>query len=156
MISSSSCNLDLPRYMGKWYEQAHLPTFFQKDCISSTAEYSIKEDGNVKVINTCFKANGSLKEIVGKAKVNTKDPSGRSLIVSFNWVTEIVNFFNGVNYYVYFVDDLYKYAIVGTLKKDMLWILTRDETIDTETLQKLLDIAKQNDFNLSTLIYDIR
>ena len=116
----------------------------------------MKEDGNVKVLNTCFKSDGSIKDIIGKAKLDPKDPSGRSLLVSFNWVTDIVNFFKGVNYYVYFVDDSYKYAVVGTPKKDMLWILTRDEIVDSETLQRLLDIARQNGFNLSTLVYDMR
>lgn len=151
-----ACKLDLPRYLGKWYEQARLPTFFQKDCNSSTAEYSLKDDGKLQVLNTCIKADGSVKYIVGKAKVDPKDPSGRSLLVSFNWITDIVNFFKGVNYYVYFVDDSYTYAIVGTPKKDMLWILTRDKTVDPVTLQKLLEIAKQSGFDLSTLIYDIR
>nr|BFD31545.1 hypothetical protein GTC16762_11630 [Pigmentibacter ruber] len=155
-LMSSGCNLDLQRYLGKWFEQARLPTFFQKDCNSSTAEYSKNEDGSIKVLNTCIKSDGSIKDIVGKAKVDHKDPSGRSLLVSFNWVTDIVNFFKGVNYYVYFIDDAYKYAVVGTPKKDMLWILTRDERIEPETLKKLLEIAEKNGFNLDNLIYDIR
>ena len=47
--------VELPRYMGKWHEVARLPMFFQRGCVESTAEYSIKDDGAVSVINRCLK-----------------------------------------------------------------------------------------------------
>ena len=88
----SEFNFELSKYLGLWYEQAHLPTFFQKNCDSSTALYSLNDDGTVKVLNTCNKLDGSFNDIVGKATIDPKDSSGRSLIVSFNFITDIVCF----------------------------------------------------------------
>lgn len=152
----SEFDFELSKYLGLWYEQAHLPTFFQKNCDSSTASYSLNDDNSVKVLNICSKLDGTFTNIVGKATVDPKDSSGRSLIISFNFITDIVNLFKGVNYYVYSIDESYNYAIVGTPKKDMLWILTREKNINKETLESLLDSAKNLGFNTSEIIYDKR
>jgi len=152
----SEFNFELTKYMGLWYEQARLPTSFQKKCDSSSAHYSLNNDGSVKVLNTCFRIDGSSNNIVGKAKQDSKDLNGRSLIVSFNFFTDIINFFNGVNYYIYFIDDSYLYAIVGPPKKDMLWILTREKIINPKTLENLIQEAKNLGFDTSNIIYDKR
>ena len=154
--NTSTFNFELNKYLGLWYEQAHLPTFFQKGCDSSTAQYSLNENGTVKVLNTCYKLDGSSNDIVGKAKVDLNDTSGRGLIVSFNIITDIINFFKGVNYYIYYIDESYNYAIVGTPKKDMLWILTRDKSISSEKLEELIYLSQKNGFNISKIIYDKR
>jgi apolipoprotein D and lipocalin family protein len=38
--------LDVPRYMGTWYEIAKFPAWFQKKCVADTrAEYRLQPDG---------------------------------------------------------------------------------------------------------------
>ena len=51
-------HVDLKRYQGTWYEQARLPMFFQRNCVQSEAQYSLKPDGNVAVLNRCLTAEG--------------------------------------------------------------------------------------------------
>src|SRR3569833_1295626 len=63
--------VDLEQYLGKWYEIARIPHSFEKDCFCSTAEYSLNEDGSVKVLNSCIK-NGNLEIVEGTATVIDK------------------------------------------------------------------------------------
>ena len=61
--------LDVPRYMGTWYEIARYPNWFQKKCVGDTrADYSLQADGRVQVINRCREASGELSEAVGMAR----------------------------------------------------------------------------------------
>ena len=63
--------VDLNRYLGMWYEIASYPSWFQKGCTGSTAEYSLLSDGKIQVINRCHKDSleGPLKVSKGKAEV---------------------------------------------------------------------------------------
>lgn len=62
-------SLDVPRYMGTWYEIARYPNSFQRKCVSaSTADYSLMADGRVRVVNRCRLADGSLNEAVAVAR----------------------------------------------------------------------------------------
>ncbi len=155
-IKTSEFKFDIKKYVGIWYEQARLPTSFQKNCNSSEAQYTLNNDATIKVLNTCIRIDGSINDIIGKAKVDPNDPRGRSLIVSFNFITDIINFFRGVNYSIYYIDNYYNYAIVGTPQKDMLWILTREKKIHSKILEKLLYLAKESGFDTSTVIFDKR
>lgn len=154
--SNQEFEFHLENYLGRWYEQARLPTFFQKNCASSFAEYTLNTDSTIKVYNMCYKFDGSTEDITGKAKIYPKDPSGRSLIVSFNFINDIINFFAGVNYYIYYVDEAYQYAIIGSPKKDTMWILTRNEKIDENVLKTLVTKSEQIGFDVSKIIYDTR
>src|SRR4051812_16988190 len=61
--------LDINRYLGKWYEIASIPHRFQKGCVASTATYSLRTDGNINVFNECRKNSltGKLSSVNGKA-----------------------------------------------------------------------------------------
>ena len=63
--------VELERYLGKWYEIAHLPAKFQEGCDHTTATYSLLNDGSISVLNECTK-NGKYKKAKGKAKVVDK------------------------------------------------------------------------------------
>ena len=77
-------SVELPRYMGSWYEIAMLPNRFQASCASDTvATYRMKDDG-VEVINRCRHADGSVDSIQGRAKV-VPGSAGSRLRVSFFW-----------------------------------------------------------------------
>lgn len=64
-----------------------------------------------------------------------------------------MNLFNKTNYEIIFIDTKYKVAIVGSPNKKYLWILAR-EKLDEKTLQELLKIAKERNFDISDLIFD--
>lgn len=61
--------LDVPRYMGTWYEIARYPNWFQKKCVGdSRADYRLLESGQVRVVNRCREADGKVAEAVGLAR----------------------------------------------------------------------------------------
>ena len=78
--------VDLERYLGKWYEIASYPAWFQKGCTGSTAEYSLLPDGKIQVVNRCRKdsLDGPLKESKGKAEV-ADTATNAKLKVWFFW-----------------------------------------------------------------------
>ena len=62
-------SLDVPRYLGTWYEIAKFPNWFQKKCVSSTqATYSLRSDGNLKVLNSCKTVDGEISQAEGTAR----------------------------------------------------------------------------------------
>ena len=62
-------SLDIPRYMGTWFEIAKYPNRFQKNCVADTAaEYRLQTGGAVQIINRCRKVNGELDEAAGEAR----------------------------------------------------------------------------------------
>jgi apolipoprotein D and lipocalin family protein len=77
--------------MGKWYEIARYPNWFQKNFVSdSSAEYSMRPDGRVQVVNRCRLANGDIKEAIGIARQIGGSTSAK-LKASFvpSWLTFI-------------------------------------------------------------------
>jgi apolipoprotein D and lipocalin family protein len=112
-------HVDLDKYLGKWYEIARYPNRFQKDCVASTAVYSIREDGRIRVLNECRKESleGPLKRAEGKAWV-VDDSTRAKLKVQFFWP------FRG-DYWIIDLGDDYEYAVVGHPKRKYLWILSR-------------------------------
>ncbi|MDX2452581.1 lipocalin family protein [Desulfosarcina sp.] len=116
--------VDLNRYLGKWYEIASYPAWFQRGCTGSTADYSLLPDGRIRVVNRCFKnsLDGPLKVSKGKAEVVDTATHAR-LKVWFFWP------FKG-DYWIIDLDDDYQWAVVGVPSRKYLWILSRTPTLD--------------------------
>lgn len=116
--------VDLNRYLGKWYEIASYPAWFQKECTGSTAEYRLMPDGKIQVINRCRKGSldGPLKEAEGKAEV-VDTVSNAKLKVWFFWP------FKG-NYWIIDLDDNYQWVVVGEPSRKYLWVLSRTPKMD--------------------------
>ena len=138
-------SVDLRRYLGKWYEIASYPAWFQKGCTASTAEYTMLSDGKIRVINRCHKdrLDGPLKESVGKAEVSD-DQTHAKLKVWFLWP------FKG-NYWIIDLDDDYRWAVVGEPKRKYLWILSRTPTIDKTLYQNILSRLPAKGYDPSKL-----
>ena len=131
--------VDIHRYLGLWYEIARIDHSFQKDCVASTAEYSLRSDGDIRVVNKCRKKDtqGDLSVAEGKAWVIDKDTNAW-LKVQFFWP------FRG-DYVIIDLDERdYRYAVVGHPSRDYLWILSRSSEMDKERFQEIMiRIAKQ-------------
>jgi apolipoprotein D and lipocalin family protein len=131
--------VDINRYLGLWYEIARIDHSFQKGCVASTAEYSLRDDGYVKVVNKCRKGNleGEVSSIEGKAWVTDKD-SNAWLKVQFFWP------FRG-DYVIIDLDEVeYRYAVVGHPSRNYLWILSRKPQMDEGIYEKVMRaIVKQ-------------
>jgi apolipoprotein D and lipocalin family protein len=136
-------HVDLKRYLGKWYEIAHLPARFQEGCTNTTATYTLSEDGSISVLNECRK-NGKVKQARGKAKVVDKN-SGAKLKVTFFWP------FYG-DYWIIDLGENYDYAVVGTPNRKYLWILSRTPQMDDNLFSQLIESAKLKGFDVNNLI----
>jgi apolipoprotein D and lipocalin family protein len=139
-------HVDLSRYVGTWYEIVKLPAWFEKDCFGVTATYSVRDDGDIKVVNRCHKKalDGVIKEAVGKAWVVDKI-SNAKLRVRFFWP------FAG-DYWIIDLDDKnYQYAVVGDPGRNYFWVLSRTPKMNELLLNELLERAKNQGYNLEKL-----
>ena len=133
--------VDLSRYLGKWYEIASYPAWFQKGCTGSTAEYSLRPDSKIQVVNRCHKGSldGPLKESTGKAEV-VDTATNAKLKVWFFWP------FKG-NYWIIDLNPDYQWAVVGEPSRKYLWILSRKPTMDEAVYQSILGRLPQKGYD---------
>lgn len=139
--------VDLNRYLGQWYEIARYPNRFQKNCLESRARYSLREDGDIEVINSCRDGkNGREREVKGRAWVVDKASNAR-LKVSFFWP------FRG-DYWILDLGPDYEYAVVGTPDRKYLWILGRAPVMADELYAALLRRVAEQGFDPAMLVRD--
>jgi apolipoprotein D and lipocalin family protein len=137
----------LDRYLGTWYEIARLDHSFERGLSRVTAEYSLREDGGVRVVNRGYsEKEREWKEAEGKAHFVDRADQGH-LKVSF------FGPFYG-SYIVFELDrDSYQYALVSGPDKSYLWILARRPEMDEELKQRLVAKAAARGFDTSGLIW---
>ena len=131
----------LEKYLGKWYEIARIDNRFEKNLINATAEYSLNEDGSIKVVNKGY----------DKIKNKEKTAEGKAKIID-NGLLKVyfIPFFGG-DYNVLYVDNDYQYAAVGGGTENYLWILSREQTMENDVYKKLVDIAQKRGYNTELL-----
>ncbi len=139
-------NFDKAKYLGKWYEIARLDFVFEKGLDNTTAEYSLKDNGMIRVDNKGYNAKkDKWSESIGKAKfVGAENVA--MLKVSF-----FGPFYAGYN--VIAIDENYKYALVAGDSLKYLWILSREKTIPENIKNDYLKKAKEIGYNTSDLIW---
>lgn len=132
--------VDLGRYLGKWYEIARYPNRFQKHCVGdTTATYSLREDGKINVLNTCRKPDGSVDDAKGTARVIDKQTNAK-LKVTFFWP------FTG-DYWIIGLDPDYRWAVVGEPSRKYLWILAREPHMSDADYDKALQVVREKGFD---------
>ncbi len=134
-------NFDESKYLGKWYEIARIDYFFEKNIINPTAEHSLNEDGTIKVVNKGYNTKKE-KEVTA---------NGHAVIKGKGKLKVYFNPFFGADYNVLYVDDDYKYALVGGGKPKYLWILSREKNMSDEIYDKLVQIAKEKGYETEKL-----
>lgn len=139
---------ELNRYLGTWYEIARLDHSFERGLQDIRAEYSLRADGGVKVINSGYDADESQRrEAEGKAYFVDRPNIGRLKVSFFG------PFYGGYN--IIALDKTgYRYTMIAGPNRDYLWILARTPTLDEPTLQQLISQAKALDFATDQLIFD--
>jgi apolipoprotein D and lipocalin family protein len=140
---ASQANFDPTRYLGTWYEVARFPVVFEAGCVGVTAEYGLIDDDTISVLNTCRNADGSVKstilgsaDIVGPGRLKVQFPS--------------VPFVRS-DYWVLWVDEGYRTAVVGAPNGRSGWILNRDPQISPDRLAAAREILSFNGYDLSRL-----
>ena len=142
-------SVDLSRYAGQWYEIGRLPNRFQKKCADSvTATYTLRSDGDIKVVNRCRKPSGEFTTATGNAKIVDKQTNAK-LKVTFFWP------FYG-KYWILDLGPNYEYAVVGEPGRDYLWILSRTPTMDEGLYQKLVAKMRARGFDTTRMIRTVQ
>lgn len=140
-------SFDLSRYLGRWYEIARLDHSFERGMDAVTAEYSMREDGGVKVVNRGYlTAQSEWKEAIGKAYF-VKDPKTGFLKVSF------FGPFYG-SYVIFELDtENYQYSFVSGPDTSYLWLLARTPEVEPAVLERFIARSRELGFDTDALIY---
>lgn len=137
------CDLDLDKYLGKWYEIAKFETKHQMDLDNVTATYSLKDNGKIKVHNVGYK-NGRKRAIKGSAWLQDKECTG-SLYVRFFWPFKS-------DYQVIHLPSDYRFAVVMGKEKDSLWILSRSPKMKRTDYKAIVKKLKEQGFQVNKLM----
>lgn len=131
------------RYLGLWYEVARYPVPFEAGCVGVTAEYGLRDDGLLSVLNICRNADRTEKsrisgtaEIVGPGRLKVRFPSVP---------------FVAADYWVLWTDEDYQTAVVGAPNGRSGWILNRTPTIREDRLNAARDVLEFNGYDLGRL-----
>lgn len=147
-------NFELKRYLGTWYEIARLPMKHQpEDSTDISAQYSLQDDGKIRVQNRCLDAHGELDASIGEATV--VDASQGKLEVSFlpeglRWIP-----FTKGDYWVLKIDADYRTALVGEPYQKYLWLLHRDVHLNDDVKAEYLAYAQSLGYQLDDLIHTV-
>jgi apolipoprotein D and lipocalin family protein len=144
-------SLDVPRYLGTWYEIAKFPNWFQKKCISNTkAVYTAKPDGNLRVLNSCKTASGETSEAEGLARqIGAKDSPKLEVRFAPEWLSFLPMVWG--DYWVIDLDPQYQLAVVSDPSREYLWILSRTPQLDPKVYADLLQRLQQQRFDIQKL-----
>ena len=138
---------ELDRYLGTWYEIARLDHRFERGLSNVTANYSMRDDGGVQVVNRGYE----------DAKGEWNEASGKAFFVGAEDVGQLKVSFFGPFYGAYNIlaldKDHYQFALVSGPDRGYLWILARSPDLDRSILSDLLDKARSLDFPTDELIY---
>ncbi|QPK65497.1 lipocalin family protein [Methylomonas sp. LL1] len=138
---------ELDRYLGTWHEIARLDHGFERGLVDVTAEYSLTDDGGVRVINSGYNAE----------RKQHSSAEGRAYFIESPDVGRLKVSFFGPFYGAYNIIALdkqhYQYVMVAGNSKDYLWILARTPRLENAILKQLIDQAKAAGFPTQDLIY---
>ena len=139
-------SVDLARYMGRWFEIARYPAWFQRKCAKNTeAKYALQPNGTVTVENRCTTTGGRVKVAQGTARV--ADPISRAkLKVKFNL------FMPAGDYWIVDLDPDYAWAVVGEPKRRYVWILARHPDLDEPAFQAICERLREYGYDPRRLI----
>lgn len=136
--------VSLNRYTGRWYEIARYEQRFERSCTNVTADYNLRADGKLEVLNACCRSDGTRRVARGIAK--TVSASNAKLKVSF------FGPFSG-DYWVLDHADDYTWSIVGEPSGRYLWILARTPDPGTAAIEELVSRTAAMGYDTSMLVH---
>lgn len=135
----------LKPYLGTWYEIARLDHRFERGLSHVTANYSLREDGGVKVINKGYSQKDRKWNVAeGKAYFVGDTDTGHLKVSFFGPIYS--------SYIIFDLDKTYQYVLVSGSDKKYFWILARQPQLDSGLLNQLIEKAKSKGFATDKLI----
>ena len=136
-------SVDLNRYLGRWYEIASIPQRFSRGCHCTTADYSLRSDGSIRVVNSCRRGSPDGKLTVARGRAFPQDSTNARLKVGFflSGIPWIRNFFSG-DYWVTALNPNYEFAVVSNRKGSSMWILSRTPQLPATVVEELIAASR--------------
>ncbi|MEQ1914965.1 MAG: lipocalin family protein [Sideroxydans sp.] len=143
-------HVDLNRYLGKWYEIASIPQYFQRQCVRDvTAEYALK-DGAISVTNRCTTATGEISVAQGQARIVDKVSNAKlevTFVKLFGWRYQF-----GGDYWVIDLAADYRYAVVGHPSRKYAWVLAATPQVSVQDLAAIEKRLQENGYDTCGLL----
>ena len=139
-------NFELNRYLGDWYEIARLDHSFERGLEAVKAEYSLRDDGGIRVINSGRASKSQVAQQAEGRAYFVEEPNLGHLKVSF-----FGPFFG--SYVIFELDENYQYAFIAGNSRDYLWLLARTPEVSEELIDQFISRASQLGFDTSQLIF---
>ncbi len=135
--------VDLPRFMGRWYVIANIPTFLEKGAHNAVEEYVLNDDGTVATTFTFRDGSfdGDLESFTPKGFVRD-DPSNAIWGMRFIWPIK-------ADYRIIYLDQEYSVTVIGRNKRDYVWLMAREPQISDETYDRLVDFIASVGYDVS-------
>lgn len=137
--------VSLQDYLGRWYEVARYEQSFEKGCEACIADYSLRADGKISVVNSCRTASGKQRTVRGTAKL-VPNSHGAKLKVSFFGPLYLGN------YWVLDHAEDYGWSIVGDPTGRYLWLLSRTPTLSDTEMRALINRAAALGYDTTQLV----
>jgi len=138
---------ELDRYLGTWYEIARMDHKFERGLSNVTAEYVLKDDGGVRVLNRGFNAD----------KKTWKEAEGKAYFIGDSDIGQLKVSFFGPFYASYNIialdQETYQWSLVTGPDTDYLWILSRTPDLDSSVTDRLVEMAKTLGYQTDALIF---
>jgi apolipoprotein D and lipocalin family protein len=145
-------SVDLERYAGDWFEVSRYPNRFQRDCAGDVrASYARRPDGTIDVVNRCAKADGSVIEARGLARVADAQTRAKLKVRFAPAALSFLPFVWG-DYWIIGLADDYSWAVVGSPDRQYLWILSRRARLDATAFERAMAAVRANGFDSGRLI----
>ena len=137
--------VDLQRFMGDWYVISNIPTFIEEGAHNAIESYQLDKDGTVATTFSFYQDdfNGEKKTYTPRGFVLDKK-SNAVWGMRFIWPFK-------ADYRIVYVDDNYQQTIIGRVKRDYVWIMSRTPIITNADYEKLLTIIKEQGYDISKL-----
>jgi apolipoprotein D and lipocalin family protein len=136
-------DLDLRRYAGRWHAIARMPSWFERGCVGTTADYGLRPDGRITVVNTCRdRRSGRVRQVEGTAEV----VGPGQLAVRF----AAIPFVTG-DYVVMHVSPAYDLAVVGEPRRRYAWVLARRPVLSAREWETALAVLVRNGYRPEAL-----
>ena len=137
-------HVDLPRFMGRWYVIASIPTFLEKDAYGAIESYKLNADGTVATTFTFRKGSldGPLKSMTPRGTVRATTNATWSM--QFVWPFK-------AEYLISYLDDSYSVTIIARSKRDYVWIMARAPAIADAEYDRLVALVKEWGYDTSRL-----
>ena len=137
--------VELDRFMGDWYVIANIPTFIEEGAHNAVESYEKNKDGSIATTFTfnadSFDGDKKTYHPTGFVK---DDKSNAIWDMQFLWPFKS-------DYRILYIDEKYKYTIIGRIKRDYVWIMSRTPKIEDEEYNNLIRIVKDRNYDISKI-----